>query len=164
MKNLAGDQQCDAEIREELTAAGIEVVPIQKGNTEVPYSVVGQLGNFTFKRAWYYWMVGGDVPLEIAKEMYTTEVGKKDVRVAGHCGCPPPEEWAFPKREVLVELGIFQEPCEEHPHGNSPTYGELAKMCNSGKITAPRFVQSYHIDSPEGLKLFADTMKKHKLV
>lgn len=164
MKNLVGVQECDVEIRKELTEAGIRIVATEKGNTEVPYSVVGQLSNFTFRRAWYYWMVDGDVPLEVAEEMYATEVGKKDVRVAGHCGCQHPKEWAFPKDEVLFEQGVYKKPSEEHPHGDSPTYGELAEMCNNGKIDAPRFVQSYHIDSQEGLKLFADTIKKHKLM
>lgn len=123
MKNLAGVHECDEDIRKELAEAGIRVVVTKKVNTEVPYSVVGQLSYFTFRRAWYYWVVEGDVPLEVANEMYATEVGKKDVRVAGHCGCPPPAEWA--------------------------TNG---------------YVGSYHIDSQEGLKLFADTIKKHKLM
>ena len=123
MKNLAGIQECDTEIRKELTEAGIRTVDTKKGDTEVPYSVVGQLSYFTFRRSWRYWMVDGNVPLEIAKEMYAIEVGKKDVRVVGHCGCPPPEEWAI-----------------------------------NG------YVGSYHIDSQDGLKLFADTIKKYKLM
>lgn len=163
MKNLAGNQECDKYIREELEKAGIRVIHGEKNEGEVPYTLTGQLSYFTFRRAWYYWMVEGDVPLEIAKEMYATEVGKKDVRVTGHCGCPPPEEWAFPKNEVLFELGVYKKPSKKHPYGSGPTYGELAEMCNSGKINAPRFIQSYHIDSHEGLKLFADTIKKHKL-
>ena len=43
--------------------------------------------SFIFKRAWYYWTVNGPVPMEIAKRMYENPIGKKDVRVAGHCGC-----------------------------------------------------------------------------
>jgi hypothetical protein len=46
------------------------------------------------------------------------ETNKKDVRVAGHCGCPSPLEW----------------------------YKGLA-------------VGNYHVDSPEGLKALADTIK-----
>lgn len=164
MKNLAGVKECDDEIRKELKEAGIRAISVEKSKGEVPYSIEGQLSYFRFQRAWYYWVVEGDVPLDIANEMYSTEVGKKDVRVAGHCGCPPPEEWAFPREDVLFELGVYKMPSEEHPHGDSPTYGELAEMCNSGKIVAPRYVQSYHIDSQEGLKLFADTIKKHQLM
>ena len=62
-------------------------------------------------------MVECMVSLEAAKEMYDDEVGAKFVRVAGHCGCPPPEE----------------------------------------------FVQSYHIDTMPGLKLFVETARKHGL-
>jgi len=123
MKNLAGVQECDKDIRKELTEAGIRMVAVPKGNTEVPFSVIGQLSYFTFRRAWYYWVVEGDVPLAVAQEMYATEVGKRDVRVVGHCGCPPPEEWAI-----------------------------------------GGFVRAYHIDSQEGLKLFADTIRKHGLM
>jgi len=60
---------------------------------EVPYHIIGVLGDITFKRAWYYWRVQGNVPLKIAKKMYEDPIGKKDVRVSGHCGCPPPKEW-----------------------------------------------------------------------
>lgn len=170
MKNLAGDMDCDEVIRKELEEARIEIVqhPKQLQN-EVPATLTGQLAHkggikFTFVRAWYYWVVHGEVPLKVAQKMYADPMGKKDVRVAGHCGCPPPEEWAFPKTEVLVKLGIYKPPDDEHPYGQTPTYGELAKMCNSGEIKASRYVETYHIDSQEGLNLFVKTMKKHRLV
>lgn len=158
MKNLAGDRSCDGEIRKELQQAGVEIVQHPEPlRNEVPASVTGKLGNFTFVRAWYYWMVSGDVPLEVAKVMYESPVGKRDVRVAGHCGCPPPEERAFPReeelRKALAEKGI-----------ESITYGELAAMCNSGEIQAPRYVSSYHIDSQEGLDLFVATLGQHAIV
>ena len=66
-------------------------------NSEVPYHIIGNLGNgkFIFKRAWYYWIIKGNVPLKIAKKMYADPIGKIDVRVAGHCGCPPPEKMCY---------------------------------------------------------------------
>jgi len=158
MKNLAGNTGCDPILRQELQTAGIEIVehdsPLPR---EVPASVTGQLTRkgevgFTFTRAWYYWVVSGDVPLKVAKKMYQDPVGKKDIRVAGHCGCPPPEQWAFPKVDVLRKRNLL-----------SVTFGELAEMCNRGEIKAPRFVSTYHIDSQKGLNLFVRTMKKHKL-
>ena len=169
--NLAGVEDCDPKIIRELLAAGVELVKhplLVEG--EVPTRHTGQLElkheiKFTFRRAWYYWVVDGDVPLEVAKELYyEVPFGKEDIRVAGHCACPPPEEWAFPKTEVLIRLGIYKPPSEEHPLGHSPTYGQLAKMCNSGQIKAPRFVDNYHIDSLYGLVRFVATLRKHKLV
>lgn len=153
MKNLAGVQECDQYIRKELEEAGITAIPVEQVAGEVSYSIEGQLSCFRFSRAWYYWVVDGDVPLEVANEMHATEIGKKDIRVAGHCGRPEPKEWAFPKEEIIEELGLM-----------NTTFGELAEMCNKGEIDAPRFVSEYHIDSQEGLNLFAETIKRHQLM
>lgn len=155
MKNLAGVKECDSDIQEELNEAGIEIQKIELGKTEVPYTLMGKLGSFEFCRSWYYWVVKGDVPLEAAQEMYVNEIGRKDVRVAGNCGCPPPEEWALPTNidEILSDMKIA-----------SIGIKELRDMCNEGKIVGPRFVSTYHIDSQEGLNLFTETLRKHNLV
>lgn len=156
MRNLAGDKDCDVYIREELEKAGITLYNLKKpGRSEVPYTIFGGLGgkplsdeekdfmdrhglmieviknnsSFIFTRAWYYWCVSGYVPLNIAVEMYENPNGKKDIRVAGHCGCPPPSE-------QLV----------------------LHKVCGMD------VVNSYHIDTQEGLNYFVETLKKYNLV
>ncbi len=95
MKNLAGDRSADAVLRAELEACGIESVSTgMNPNAEVPASYIGTLGSFKFYRCWYYWAVEGPMPLTVANEMYQHPDGRRDVRVAGHCGCPPPSEWA----------------------------------------------------------------------
>ena len=112
MKNLAGVPMCDVYIRAELEAAGIPIVEVPLDNTEVPYRLIGQLGNFEFRRAWYYWIVSGRVPLEIAKELYANPIGKKDVRVTGHCGCPPPEDpWItyYDGKAYIISYGVTAE-------------------------------------------------------
>jgi hypothetical protein len=95
MQNLAGKVDCDVFILEELYKAGVCIVehpePLRR---EVPASLTGVMGKFTFARAWYYWVVEGPVPLSVAKILYDHPRGREDVRVAGHCGCPPPEKWA----------------------------------------------------------------------
>lgn len=162
MKNLAGNRQCDATIRQELQEADIQIVQHpQPLRQEVPASLTGILtlngqDAFKFTRAWYYWVVSGDVPLDVAREMYVDEIGRQDVRVAGYAGNDEPENWAFPKGDVIAEY--LQEKGLE-----SVNYGELAKLCNSGEITGTRFVGTYHIDSQEGLNLFVATMRKHGL-
>lgn len=164
MQNLAGNKGCDPITRGELEKAGIKVVQhseILSG--EVPTSLSGVLrycghDMFTFHRAWYYWVVSGEVPLEIAQEMYKDPVGRDDVRVAGHCGRPSPDQWAFPKSDVLRDLSA-----EKGIDFERVPFGKLAKMCNSGVIDAPRFVSTYHIDSQEGLDLFVVTMRKYGL-
>lgn len=173
LPNLAGVKGCDVEIRKELKRAGITKlrrVPFKdRDKNEVPTSVTGLLtkdGKVVFKltRLWYYWVVEGFVPLDVARVLYKNPIGREDVRVDGHCGRPSPEEWAFPKEEVLYGLGIYKKPDKKHPYGQSPTYGELAEMCNSGKIDAPRFVDTYHIDSQEGLDFFVQTIRAHGLI
>jgi len=156
MKNLAGVEDCDVYIREELEKAGIDIYSIKEpGRSEVPYTLYGGLGgnpldeegqgfmdrhgvavdtmknfvSFTFVRAWYYWVVSGYVSLDIAVEMYENPNGKKDIRVAGHCACPHPADWKV-----------------KH------------------KVCGMNVVGSYHIDTQEGLNYFVETLKKHKLV
>ena len=98
MQNLAGVATCDEIIRTELTTADITVVDGAFAQGEVPYSLTGVLeskyGIITFERAWTYWIISGRVPIHVAKALYNNEVGKKDIRVEGHCGCPHPSEWA----------------------------------------------------------------------
>lgn len=125
MRNLAGEESCDPYILLELDLAGIDKVK-KSSQGEVPYSFEGELVNgsvYRFHRAWYYWIVDGPVPLSIARKMYEDEEGVKSVRVAGHCGCPPPEQWATPSEK-----------------------GEPV-------------VTTYHIDTWQGLKLFADSIR-----
>ena len=94
MENLAGRKDCDEYIRRELERCRIDIVEVELTRSEVPYTLEGRLGDFEFRRAWYYWVVRGSVPLEVAQEIYADPVGHTDIRVAGNAGCPPPEEWA----------------------------------------------------------------------
>jgi hypothetical protein len=158
MQNLAGDYGCDAVIREELTLAGIEVLELgARLRAEVPTSITGRLGGFTFTRAWYYWIVTGPVPLDVAEEMYDHPYGRKDVRVAGHCGCPPPEEWARPDGDALTayaeSLGLAK-----------LTWGQVLAARDSGDLVCDWYVDTYHIDTQLGLNLFAEKLREHGLV
>jgi hypothetical protein len=164
MKNLAGVKECDEFISHELELAGIHQIVLdesERQNHEVPFTVIGLLGathfrkewdemlikspglvklfspknitphvSFIFCRAWYYWIVTGFVPLHVAEELYADPIGKKDVRVSGHCGCPAPKEW-IKDRQLIA-----------------------GHQC----------VESYHIDSQEGLNLFVRTLRAHSLV
>ena len=59
---------------------------------EVKTSVRGTLHGWKFERAWYYWMAEGPgIDVETAEKLHATH--GKEVRVAGHCGCPSPREW-----------------------------------------------------------------------
>ncbi len=116
----------------------------------------------TLRRAWYYWVVECRMPLEIAKALYADPVGKTDIRVAGHCGCPSPEEGA----EWFASDGVqLLKRSEDSTPGFIETieragYRVVDDPCSEGKP----FVTSYHIDSEVGLRFFADMMRKHGLV
>lgn len=106
MKNLVGlsTRHADAYIEDELTEANIPIVPISGSppEYEVKYSIYGLYNSnkhsssflsssFVFKRAWYYWIAEGPVPLPIAEEIYKEMPG--DVRAGGDAGCRAPETW-----------------------------------------------------------------------
>jgi len=92
----------------ELARAGINVIggpPPPTRDVEV-CRVEGALLGFTFRRAWYYWMVSGMMPLEVARRLWDDPEGKRSVRVGGHCGCPSPDEYgAYNVDGKMVVLG-----------------------------------------------------------
>ena len=60
MENLAGNQNADKIIKEELYLAGIPIIKTDASKGEVPYSFIGKIGKWTFRRAWYYWITSVD--------------------------------------------------------------------------------------------------------
>ncbi|MBI2065007.1 MAG: hypothetical protein HYT62_03085 [Candidatus Yanofskybacteria bacterium] len=166
MENLAGRRDCDKSIERELNRCGIELVRLPSVlHSEVPASITGKLGQFQFHRAWYYWIVRGNMPLPVAQELYDDPVGKTDIRVAGHCGCPPPIEWAT----YIDAEGRILCPISEKPQGDSELARSILARTDIRFVKDPSsegegFVQSYHIDSELGLKIFADTLKRHNLI
>lgn len=90
MKNLAGNEHCDSYIAEELRRARIPSEPFDGRPGEVPTKLQGRIGPIVFRRFWTYWVARGPVPIETARALYDDPVGKTDIRVAGHCECPPP--------------------------------------------------------------------------
>jgi len=96
--NLAGKKQPEADTMcaGELALAKIEVHSLPSillaANPEVSTVTIGSLGNWSFRRAWRYWVAEGPgIPPDIATELHETH--GKEVRVDGHCGCPSPLEW-----------------------------------------------------------------------
>lgn len=159
MKNLAGNPNCDQYIQEELSRCGIEVISVSRSRGEVSSTIEGKLGDFKFTRAWYYWIVEGKMPLEKARELFATEVGKTDIRACGHCGCPPPHQWVtrFHDGKTVTSQEEFDKVM---------SYGaDFVKMFQQKYCThpdpesLPAFVTSYHIDSELGLYLFAQAVK-----
>jgi hypothetical protein len=163
MKNLAGVPECDDYIRVELTKARINIVPCDLVGSEVPYRLEGQLGPFHFRRAWYYWVANGLMPLKFAQELYADPIGKTDIRVAGHCGCPPPEK---PWIRYIDPNGVHLVPQEEYDEFVRCFKEKVPKIMEEQNFRfsddlerdGEAYVECYHIDTQEGLRLFADVI------
>lgn len=156
MKNLAGNKNCDEYIKDELTRAGIEIVE-EESKGEVPYSFTGRLGHYTFRRAWYYWVVVGDTPMDLAKKIYEHPEGKAAVRAGGHCGCVAPEtQSSYPKSEdglAPISQKDMDNAEKEYPSlwkDVKHKYRLATEHEENNKV-----VNCYHIDSQAGLLLFS---------
>ena len=164
MKNLAGVSNADEYIREELILAGINKIEGKRNDGEVPYSITGELENWEFKRAWYYWVAstryGNGVLLEDAirlnEEKYpiNTQDGIKKygdvIRIAGG---GDPKQRAFPEKKYLKSQ-------LEKLKIENINDRDKAKLCNEGIIKGDRFIDCYHIDNQLGLNKFANFIQE----
>ena len=166
--NLAGVAGTDITVEAELTAAGVQTLELPTNlDGEVRTQFIG-LGlrradvAFVFTRAWHYWAVRGNVPLDVANELYNNfgRIGREEVRAGGDARCRPPETWVRhigPTGKLLVQIQP-QEEINEILRKNPKAI--LVKDPTQGIPV----VQLYHIDSPEGLRMFAELMRKHILM
>lgn len=96
--------------------------------------------------------------MQYAKEIYE-KYKDLNIRVAGHCGNPPPEEWCEPKG--------YHEKCKVHCDKffrKEISSEELDKICNEIRKQCDQFVTNYHIDTQEGLNRFVETIKENKII
>lgn len=167
LKNLAGVKDADRVIETELKRARIPAVKVDLSNGEVPYTLEGKLGEFRFQRVWTYWVVHGPMPLPVALELYEDPVGKDDIRVAGHCGCPPPEKpwvtWRDQDGKKRIPLSEKTKIDEYVAKG----FIKLEQLENDRFVERPEdgwgFIESYHVDSEVGLRIFADAVQKVRM-
>lgn len=177
MINLAGRDDADREIKFELDRARITVVERDLRHQEVSAGLGGQLravaaagaGEWAFRRAWYYWVACADegrgLPIELARLLYADPVGKIDVRVGGHCACPPPDKYGATYLDAEGRPLVRES--ERATFENFIQNGILKPEVLNGKaFTAdPKAdyhhatIDSYHIDSEVGLRLFADVLR-----
>ena len=179
MKNLAGDKEADKTILEELYLAGIEAVKVELGDSEVPFSYVGKIGNWKLRRAWYYWVaeveeITNGLPLKEAMELHfkkhptnESEILGNFIRCGGHCGCPSPDEYgAQPIYNEELDEKLKALGCEEIEFQGkkyvSANVGQISEFCNEGKLDVERYVDCYHIDTQIGLLEFAKSLNKEQ--
>jgi hypothetical protein len=173
--NMAGVVDCDVTIARELEESGIPLVKVT-ATGEVPYHVEGRIqcktGEFTFARAWYYYRVHGLVPLGIARELHATEIGKRDIRVAGNCGCPEPDDWAVwyddddneYSPSCVAELEKTEPEQEWHKIPPSRDIEAVIAIPRPDISKLYGYVDSYHVDSQAGLNLLVKKLEEHGLL
>jgi hypothetical protein len=170
MINVAGKpfEETDVIVHDELERCGITIITHTDlvEHPEVHTHFTGRLGKICFRRHWYYWGARGPVPIEVAQKLYETPVGQKDIRVAGHCGCPPPEQpwttWRLPDGRHVVPAKEREEYRQFVERDVLPArYLESYVFSDDPKsVGASCFVDSYHIDSELGLYLFAKAVRR----
>lgn len=170
--NLAGvpAEKATEQARRELEWARIRALPYDASRHPEVWAMVkghisgpqGQLLELT--RAWYYWVVQGPVPLDLARRI-NRDPCAPHIRVVGHCDAPPPAHpwvtWYYGDKKVV--------PIEQQE--------ELVRVAKALKIPIPDVlflpyaanhepniegaygvIESYHIDSLVGLRVFADLL------
>ena len=177
MINLASDEEADKTILEELYLAEIPKFN-SHSDGEVPYNYVGKIGNWEFRRAWTYWIVGVNktedgMKVKDALRLYNmkhptddSEIMGKFIRAGGDAGCSSPDGYTSQPvygtelDEKLKALGYKEEIFKPSGVKYIPiTFGELASLCNEGKLDVERYVDVYHIDTQIGLTVFADFLR-----
>lgn len=169
MQNLAGEKSATVVCQGELLAAGITPVPRPLGRGEVATAIRGELRGFTFERLWYYWVVEGPMPLAAAIDMFKSGCsGRTEVRADGISGGVDPVERAVWVdrfgRVVIVDPDGTQRArfsrfwTASQTNGNEHREWVFVKSL-ADLPDARQVVCAYHVDTPAGLKLIADTIR-----
>ena len=141
-------------------------------NAGLDYKVHGYCYGWRFERQGSYWSVNvtngtNGLELGIANELHnkpypahmfedcSIKTYGSVIRVQGHAGAPPPEEWVNfdwdSVRYHLKELKISEA-------GITPK--QIKDMIREGKLPCKLYVNTYHIDTQEGLNEFIRTIRK----
>lgn len=153
----------DSDIRRTFKRCGINIV-----EPDAVTRLHGTIGSFRVHRGHsYYWIVDGQIPIDMARELYAHPVGVTDIRVAGHCGCPAPElPWVNCFDADGVELAHDPSGEEEKTYRGFVERGHIkpelrpVRFVPDALAAAARIiVDGYHIDSELGLYVFAEAVR-----
>lgn len=160
MDNLARskyDPDADKKVKEELLIANIPVLELGVMDKEVKTKYIGILNGFVFQRAWYYWVVKGNMPLKFAKILYEN-YKDLNIRVAGHCGNPAPEEWACNK-----DFDKLCKPYIDKFSNNEISIEELKKISEDLQTQGEQVINMYHVDTQLGLCKLAEMIRENNI-
>lgn len=172
MHNISGfsPEQTDHVVKRELDRARLPVQTggIQPGEIKTRYT--SDYKGFHFHRAWSYWVVTGPMPLSHAIELHQDPIGRDDIRIAGHCGCPAPEapwvKWLTPEGKEVISTSEWKKGLDLE---KSPVLGSIVSEMKENCVAnddpasiAKGYVMMYHIDSEAGLRIFVDKINSMK--
>lgn len=185
MKNLAGHQDATQLALLELQSAGAtvsECKPEGKVEGEVKSRVMGHAGSFALTRAWVYWVAEGYMPIELAERLDTMPRKAEGSRYSGHGEAPIMGDVVRidgdmgGKRiaEGFVSIDVEGRKVVLDPkHEQRSRFAALAKGHDfiaraaanyvwvdteeeAARLTVARFIETYHIDTEEGLAAFVE--------
>ena|GEM_PF-2006234 len=170
MNNLAGVKNADVTIREELCLAGIPV-ELEQADSEVPYTIIGKLCGWEFRRAWYYYIAtcpkGLGIPYDEAVLFHVKEYPVPDdkyhvigeaVRINGHaCGYPPDKFTYYTKNDIVEAFEKFHNDYPDLPSVDIDKHFEEESL---REINGTKYIRSYHIDTQIGLNQFCKLITK----
>jgi hypothetical protein len=128
----------------------------------------GRLGEFwhVTKSHSYYWIVTGYMPMPEAWTLWLDPLGRRSVRVAGHCSCPPPvSPWIKWFTTDAKEVAPLKEKEEFERLASKGLVDESYKKkyhfadVEQGGTDAKAYVTLYHVDDLAGLRLITDVIK-----
>lgn len=122
----------------------------------------------------YYFIVKGDTPLEVAKQLYNHPVGKTDIRVNGNCTRPAPEGFEVKYYDKQTGKQVVSKNQEEPLDKIIKEFRET-NNCNlqfwldskakyifsDDKEDCHKFIELYHIDSELGLYVFLEFLTRY---
>ena len=167
LPHFSGEPGSDVLVLNELRRAEIQAYEGELTGA-VPSRVYGRLGPIVFRRAWRYWIASGPVPAAVAEDIHAAPAGRS-VRVNGDGKARAYEagtlEWRLQDGTLVVptdeEVG-FRTFLARFPEIEG-VRGPRVFSDDPGALGATAYVPLYHIDSVEGLGLFARLLRKHGL-
>lgn len=131
MQNLAGHPKATELIAIELQKAGIPIEMLDVPYGEPRATLGGSIGKFIFRRAWVYWTVRVEVGAEMSES---------------HA------------RQINDALRDSQDATK---YSGGDTWGGVIRVDGfSGGTSVSGPVDSWHIDTPDGLAYFADRLRE----
>ena len=161
MENLARceyDAEADKKVKEELLTAGIPILELGVMDREVKTRYIGILNGFVFQRAWCYWVVKGNMPLQYAKILYEKHSDLM-IRANGDCSNPHPERSSCNKDfDKLCQSYI--EKYQKHEISGE----ELNRIGKELEAQGEQVIRMYHVDTQPGLCRLSEMIRKNHIV